>query len=91
MSVPIAIGLYFICWWLAFFIMLPIGVRTPEADAVEPGMADSAPIAPYLWREGPRRDHPCGDHLRHSICRHRLPAHSARAGSPPRSDQPLNR
>jgi predicted secreted protein len=51
MSVPIAIGLYFICWWLAFFIMLPIGVRTPEADAVEPGMADSAPIAPYLWRK----------------------------------------
>ena len=49
MSVPIAIGLYFICWWLAFFIMLPIGVRTP--DAVEPGMADSAPIAPYLWRK----------------------------------------
>jgi len=51
MSVPIAIGLYFICWWLAFFIMLPIGVRTPEGDAVEPGMADSAPIAPYLWRK----------------------------------------
>jgi predicted secreted protein len=49
MSVPIAIGLYFICWWLAFFIMLPIGVRTPELDAVEPGMADSAPIAPHLW------------------------------------------
>lgn len=51
MSIPIAIGLYFICWWLAFFIMLPIGVRTPEGDEVEPGMADSAPIAPYLWRK----------------------------------------
>jgi predicted secreted protein len=51
MSIPIAIGLYFICWWLAFFIMLPIGVRTPEVDEVEPGMADSAPIAPYLWRK----------------------------------------
>jgi predicted secreted protein len=51
MSIPIAIGLYFICWWLAFFIMLPIGVRTPEGDAVEPGMADSAPIAPFLWRK----------------------------------------
>lgn len=49
MSYPIAFGLYFICWWLAFFIVLPIGVRTPEIDAVEPGMADSAPIAPYLW------------------------------------------
>jgi predicted secreted protein len=51
MSTPIAIGLYFICWWLAFFIMLPIGVRVPEGDEVEPGMADSAPIAPYLWRK----------------------------------------
>lgn len=51
MSIPIALGLYFICWWLAFFIMLPIGVRTLERDAVEPGMADSAPIAPYLWRK----------------------------------------
>jgi predicted secreted protein len=51
MSIPVAIGLYFICWWLAFFMMLPIGVRTAEGDALEPGMADSAPIAPYLWRK----------------------------------------
>ena len=51
MSIPIAIELYFICWWLAFFIMLPIGVRIPQGDALEPGMADSAPIAPYLWRK----------------------------------------
>ena len=51
MSVPIAIGLYFICWWLAFFIVLPIGVRVPAQDEVEPGMADSAPIAPHLWRK----------------------------------------
>jgi predicted secreted protein len=51
MSIPIAIGLYFICWWLAFFIVLPIGVRIPEESALEPGMADSAPIAPFLWRK----------------------------------------
>lgn len=52
MSTPIAIGVYFICWWLAFFIMLPIGVRTQaDQDAVEPGMADSAPIAPHLGRK----------------------------------------
>lgn len=51
MSIPIALGLYFICWWLAFFIVLPIGVRTAEGHEVEPGMADSAPIAPYLWRK----------------------------------------
>ena len=51
MSIPVAIGIYFICWWLAFFIMLPIGVRTPMEEEVEHGMADSAPIAPYLWRK----------------------------------------
>lgn len=49
MSIPIAVGLYFICWWLAFFIVLPIGVQTPEENALEPGMADSAPIAPMVW------------------------------------------
>ena len=49
MSLPVALGIYFICWWLAFFVMLPIGVRTQaDADSVEPGTADSAPIAPRL-------------------------------------------
>jgi predicted secreted protein len=49
MTLPVAIGVYFICWWLAFFIMLPIGVRT-QADegSIEPGTADSAPLAPRL-------------------------------------------
>lgn len=51
MSIPIALGLYFICWWLAFFIVLPIGVRVPEGDALETGMADSAPVTPYLGRK----------------------------------------
>lgn len=49
MSLPIAFGVYFICWWLAFFIMLPIGVRTEEEGSVEPGFATSAPVAPRLW------------------------------------------
>ena len=50
MSVPVAIGVYFICWWLAFFIVLPVGVRTQaDANSVEPGTADSAPLAPRLW------------------------------------------
>ena len=50
MSLPIAFGVYFICWWLAFFIMLPIGVRTEtDENAIEPGFADSAPVAPKLW------------------------------------------
>jgi predicted secreted protein len=49
MTLPVALGVYFICWWLAFFIMLPIGVRVAEDDEAQSGMADSAPIAPHLW------------------------------------------
>jgi predicted secreted protein len=50
MSLPIAFGLYFICWWLVFFMVLPIGNRVPD-DVYErdPGMADSAPENPRLW------------------------------------------
>ncbi len=52
MSLPIAVGVYFICWWLAFFLMLPIGVRTQaDHNAVDPGTADSAPLAPHLLRK----------------------------------------
>ncbi len=50
MSLPISIAIYFICWWLAFFVMLPFGVQTqPDSDLIEPGHAESAPIAPRLW------------------------------------------
>jgi predicted secreted protein len=48
MSLGIAFGVYFICWWLAFFIMLPIGVRTDEREAIESGFATSAPVDPKL-------------------------------------------
>lgn len=52
MSLPIAFGVYFICWWLVLFMILPIGVRT-QADegTIEPGTADSAPTAPFLLRK----------------------------------------
>ncbi len=50
MSLAMSVGIYFVCWWLAFFIVLPIGVRThADHGTVEPGTADSAPIAPHLW------------------------------------------
>jgi predicted secreted protein len=52
MSLPIALGIYFICWWLVLFALLPIGVRTPgESDEKVPGSADSAPVTPYLLRK----------------------------------------
>jgi predicted secreted protein len=48
MSLPIALGVYFIIWWLSFFILLPIGVRTDHDErAAELGHADSAPVAPH--------------------------------------------
>lgn len=38
---------YVVLWWLVWFTLLPIGVKTP--DKAEPGHADSAPINPRLW------------------------------------------
>jgi predicted secreted protein len=52
MSLAIGIAIYFICWWLAFFIVLPLGVRTHEEPGlIEPGLADSAPIDAHLWKK----------------------------------------
>ncbi len=52
MPLPLAIAIYFICWWLVLFIVLPIGLRTQEEEGrVEPGTVPSAPIAPYIARK----------------------------------------
>ncbi len=49
MGVALAIGIYVVCWWVVLFAILPIGVRTQfDEGHVEPGTADSAPIAPRL-------------------------------------------
>jgi predicted secreted protein len=41
-----------IAWWLAFFMMLPVGVRSQLEDgAVVPGTEPSAPTTPRLWRK----------------------------------------
>jgi predicted secreted protein len=41
-----------IAWWLAFFMMLPIGIRSQLEDGnVVPGTEPSAPVAPQLWRK----------------------------------------
>lgn len=41
-----------IAWWLAFFAMLPFGVRSQlEEGEVVPGTEPSAPVAPRLWRK----------------------------------------
>ncbi len=52
MSLPIALGVYFICWWLVLFAILPIGVRMHEEGDERPeGAADSAPVQPYILRK----------------------------------------
>lgn len=41
-----------IFWWLAFFMMLPVGVRSQFEDGmVVPGTEPSAPTAPRLWKK----------------------------------------
>ena len=39
-----------VAWWLAFFALLPIGVRSQlEEGHVIPGTEPSAPVLPKLW------------------------------------------
>jgi predicted secreted protein len=53
MSTSLAIAIYFICWWIVLFAILPLrigpqppeGVRDPHADAA------GAPYAPNLARK----------------------------------------
>ena len=50
MSLPLGLAIYFICWWIVLFTMLPIGVKTQEeAGTVEPGTPESAPVMPRLF------------------------------------------
>lgn len=49
MSLPFALAIYFIVWWLVLFVTLPLGVRTQDEEGdVEPGTPLSAPVAPRL-------------------------------------------
>ncbi len=46
----LSIALVFIIfWWIAWFIVLPFGIRTSENP--EPGHAPSAPVRPRLLRK----------------------------------------
>ena len=49
MSLPVAIALYFICWWLVLFAVLPVGVRSQhEHGEIAPGTEEGAPVAARL-------------------------------------------
>ncbi len=49
MNPVLAIAIYFICWWIILFAILPFGVTTQqEAGDIVPGTPESAPAAPKL-------------------------------------------
>lgn len=44
MSLSLSIATYFICWWMALFMVLPFGVKTQaEEGDIVPGSVESAP------------------------------------------------
>ncbi len=51
MSVFGLIVVFTIVWWVVFFATLPVGVRRPEANELEPGQEPGAPVNPMLWRK----------------------------------------
>ncbi len=51
MSTSLALATYFICWWLALFMVLPWGVRTQEEEGdIVPGSPESAPQNPHIFK-----------------------------------------
>jgi predicted secreted protein len=49
MTLPMALGIYFICWWLVLFAVLPFGVSAVEQEGdIVTGHADGAPAEPRI-------------------------------------------
>lgn len=53
MSLPSALAIYFIIWWLVLFLVLPFGIRNAHesGEAVEEGHEPGAPVNPRLVRK----------------------------------------
>jgi len=52
MELPLALAIYFICWWMTLFMVLPFGVHTQQEEGdVVPGSAESAPHNPHIWKK----------------------------------------
>ena len=52
MNSVLGVAIYVIFWWLVFFMVLPVGVRTQEETGqIEPGTPPSAPARPHLLRK----------------------------------------
>lgn len=53
MNLTAGIAIYLIVWWLVFFTMLPIGVKSQaeEGGAEGQGRDPGAPVRPMMWRK----------------------------------------
>ena len=53
MSLFLGLAIYVILWWLAFFVMLPLGARSPHEgeEATIPGVERGAPKAANLGKK----------------------------------------
>lgn len=53
MSIASHIVVFVISWWMVFFMVLPVGVKTPEeaGEDREPGAPESAPHNPRILRK----------------------------------------
>jgi predicted secreted protein len=53
MSISLAIAIYFICWWVVLFAILPLRIGPQPPEGVRDPLADAAgaPYAPNLARK----------------------------------------
>ena len=51
MNIMTGILVFVIAWWLVFFMLLPVGVRSHTEDGADVllGTVESAPTNPRLW------------------------------------------
>lgn len=49
----LGLAVFVLIWWMAFFVMLPLGVRNHDEAGVEtaPGVERGAPTAPQLGKK----------------------------------------
>jgi predicted secreted protein len=53
MSTSLAIAIYFICWWIVLFAILPLRIGSQPPESARDPLADAAgaPYAPNLARK----------------------------------------
>jgi predicted secreted protein len=51
MSTLTLVAVYFLIWWVVFFAMLPLGIKSQHEAQMEfePGTDPGAPYRPLLW------------------------------------------